>query len=144
MLLVVVDTNVWISALLTPEGPPGRLVQGLGQGAFTTVLTPQILAELERVARRPRLVKRGITIDALDELVELLELESILLPEAPELSVCRDPRDDMFLSAAVTAEADFLVSRDDDLRRDPAVAELLAGRHTRVVSVRMFLEELGS
>lgn len=146
MLLVVVDTNVWISALLTPHGPPAKVAEYLGTDAFTPVLTAPLLEELSTVGRRRRLVERfGLTESRLVALTALLLEKALTVPsENLDLQVCRDPRDDMFLAAAITADADFIVTRDNDLKRDPAVATFLAERKARALSVREFLQRLAN
>ena len=143
MLLAVIDTNVWISGLLNPNGPPARVAEHLWRQDFTPVLTPKLLAELEDVAQRPRLVTQfGLTAARLERLIGLLEQGSVFLPEPLPIAICRDPRDDMFIAAAVAAGADFLVSRDDDLKDDPVVSDYLADSGATVLTVRRFLEAL--
>ncbi len=50
--------------------------------------------------------------------------------------ICRDPKDDIFLACAKVANADYLVSEDNDL--------LIIGQHhtTRIVKVATFLNAL--
>jgi Predicted nucleic acid-binding protein, contains PIN domain len=55
---------------------------------------------------------------------------------------CRDPRDNMFLEAAVRGNARYLVSRDDDLKRDLELVAQMASRGIEVVSVQQFLDIL--
>ena len=53
--LVVVDTNVLVSGLLSACGPPGRIVDWLRAGTICAVLDDRILAEYEDVVARPEL-----------------------------------------------------------------------------------------
>jgi putative PIN family toxin of toxin-antitoxin system len=85
----------------------------------------------------------GLTAARLERLIELLEQASVFLPEPSPITICRDPRDDVFIAAAVAAGADFLVSRDDDLKADPAVSDYLADSGVTVLTVRRFLSALG-
>ena len=55
---------------------------------------------------------------------------------------CRDPRDNMFLEAAVRGNARYLVSRDDDLERDFELVAQMESRGIQVVSVQQFLDIL--
>ena len=142
MLHAVVDTNVWISGLITPDGPPARILRAVGEGQFIPVLTSEALAELELVGRRPRIRRRGVTDEVIAALIALLGDRSAMFSNVPNLTVSRDPRDDIFIGMAVAANADVLVTRDDDLKRDPAVAAFFEGRHTEVLSVRHFLRLL--
>jgi uncharacterized protein len=42
-------------------------------------------------------------------------LMALNLEPTKEIAVCRDPKDDMFLSLALAANADCIISRDEDL-----------------------------
>lgn len=54
-LRVVVDTNVWVSALINPHGPPAQVLAALKRNAFEPILAKALLDELVEVVRRPRL-----------------------------------------------------------------------------------------
>jgi putative PIN family toxin of toxin-antitoxin system len=54
-MLVVVDTNVWVSALLNPSGFPARLLRAFLEGQFTPVISRELIQELADVLSRPRL-----------------------------------------------------------------------------------------
>lgn len=58
---------------------------------------------------------------------------------AGAVRICRDPDDDMVIGAAVTGKASYLVTRDDDLKSDPRVADLLAERGVAVLTIAKFL-----
>jgi predicted nucleic acid-binding protein len=51
---IVIDTNVLVSGLLTPRGPPGRIVDGLLLGELVPVFDDRILREYALVLARPR------------------------------------------------------------------------------------------
>lgn len=54
-----VDTNVLVSGLLSPHGPPARIVDAFRRHRFELVVSPQVLDELLDVLLRPRL---GISV----------------------------------------------------------------------------------
>ena len=54
----VVDTSVWVSAILNPSGPPARILEALEDGRFSLVVSEPLLTELAEVISRPRLVRR--------------------------------------------------------------------------------------
>jgi predicted nucleic acid-binding protein len=58
------------------------------------------------------------------------------------LKICRDPDDDEILEAAILGKAQYLVTRDDDLKRDLDLIKMARGNRVRVVSVRQFLRRL--
>lgn len=111
---VVFDTNVFLRALINPKGINARRVQSLGQ--FILVVSSAILEEVADVLARPELlgVKGVRKLDA-DRLVELLRQAPVVFP-MKKVAVCRDPGDNKFLEAALTATAEYLVTGDRDLR----------------------------
>jgi putative PIN family toxin of toxin-antitoxin system len=56
-VLVVLDTNVVVSAGISPAGPPARIVDGALAGAIIPVVCPVIAAEYIDVVNRPRFKK---------------------------------------------------------------------------------------
>lgn len=54
----VVDTNVWVSALLNPDGGPAQVRRALQAEWFTLVTSEPLLVELVGVLGRPRFAKR--------------------------------------------------------------------------------------
>lgn len=140
----VIDTNVWISALLNPTGHPSRIRGALEGSRFTLVASPPVLEEIARVMVRPRIVHRyPLGIGEADRLLALLRERADELAEVTgAVRLCRDPRDDMFIETALKGHADVLVSRDDDLKRAPEVTTILAEHRVRVFTVQRFLDAL--
>lgn len=60
----VLDTNVVVSGLLNPHGPPGRILDAVVDGRVTMVYDARILAEYREVLHRPRLRLRPARINA--------------------------------------------------------------------------------
>jgi len=54
MRRAVFDTNVIVSGFLSPDGPPGRIVEWLRSGIVQAVLDDRIAAEYAEVLARPR------------------------------------------------------------------------------------------
>ena len=140
---VVVDTNVWVSALLNQSGPPALVLAALEARRFTCISSEPLLAELAEVLIRPRIARRyGITPDDVDELVTLLRRRAEVVPIVGDVRLCRDPDDDMVIETALRGHADMLVTRDEDLKGASEVADALASVGIAVVSVRRFLAAL--
>lgn len=53
----VVDVNVFVSALISPDGVAARLVQHTANGDFEVVMSPRLLRELARMTARPKLLQ---------------------------------------------------------------------------------------
>lgn len=99
---VVLDTNVLVSALLSPFGAPAQVLNLLLTGRIQPVIDDRILAEYRDVLQRP---KFGFELRALDDLFVWFTTESIHV--TPTVLTCSlpDPNDIMFLEAAVEANA---------------------------------------
>ena len=114
MLKIVLDTNVFVSALINPRGKPAQILNYVFESKVRLFTSPSIIEELERVLSYPKLVKRhGLEKEELKKFVS--DLLSILSPvegkKAIEVIV-EDPADNNYLSCALDAKADFIVSGD--------------------------------
>ena len=135
----VLDANIFASALMRPQGPPGQVLGLLlRQRAFELVMSPAILEEAGRVLHYPRVRKR---IAATDEELDLwlAALDIIAVPVEGNLevkAVAADPDDNKYLAAAVEGMAELVVSGDEHL--------LALGRYegVRIVAARAFLAVL--
>jgi len=115
-LRVVFDTNVLVSYVLTHRPPIATLIDlHLARGDIVLVTAHELLEELDRVLRYPRL-HRYYTGEERTRFVALVMALSELV-ELPEMipRICRDPDDDRLIACAVAGGADVIVSGDDDL-----------------------------
>ncbi len=55
MLRVVLDTNVFVSALLSRHGPAAQIFNAWRQQKFLLIVSPFLLQEIERVLRYPKI-----------------------------------------------------------------------------------------
>lgn len=139
MIRAVLDANVFVSALIRPEGPPGRILGELVEhAAFTLVLSPRIIDEIRKTLREPRL-RRYIPLTAQEADAWLASVQSIgeMVKGSADIRIVEDdPADDKYFAAAVDGEADFVVSGDAHV--------LAVGRYERirVLTPRAFLDKL--
>lgn len=99
---VVLDTNVVVSATLTPHGACARILDMLGGGAFDLCADDQILSEYDSVLRRPELRIAPENVEVVMGLVRHVVLPVVAVPLPVELP---DPNDLPFLEVAAAAEA---------------------------------------
>ena len=111
----VLDPNVWVAALLSPNEAPARIVQSWREGAFDVVVSPLLLDELARVLAYAKIRARVPAVEAV-AIVSLVRLEGLLVPdpEGPPSVRCADPDDDYMLALAEAHDA-RLVSGDRQL-----------------------------
>lgn len=139
MLRVVLDTNVFVSSLLSTEGTPAQLLNAWREGRYMLVTSPAIIAEVVEVLESPRISKKYlIRHQDVENLVDVLKTDAVLVPGEAGVkgSVTRDPRDEMFLACAIDANADCIVSGDRHL------LDLQTFRGIPILTVNEFAEEL--
>jgi len=142
--VVVIDTNVWVSAFLNPQGFPARLVALAKADRFAVVVSAPLLQELYAVLCRPRIRKVRQTTEAEAEaFVRGVAAVSRLIPVTGSLRLSRDPDDDVVAETAIAGGASHIVSRDEDVTRDLQLISRLAERGVQVITVSRFLAMLG-
>ena len=142
-LVALLATNVWVSAFLKPAGPPGEIVAAWRRDEFSVITSLSQLSEVAEVLDRPRLVQRFRHTGRDAELfVRLIAARATIAKISGELKICRDPDDDEILEAAIVGKSQYLVTRDDDLKRDLELIRMSRRHRVRVVSVRQFLRRL--
>lgn len=131
-MILVIDTNVVISAALR-DGLPGRVLQTvIGRDDWQWMVTPALLAEYESVIRRSRL---AIPADAQEEWLQVWRDNCTVLDLSyPYPDFPRDRKDAHVLHAALVVEADYLITGDKDF------AEAQALIPSRIVTVREFAQ----
>jgi len=113
---VVIDSNVWISGLLTRIGTAALLTRHVVQEG-QAVFTAQTFAELKDRLWRPKF-DRYVTLEQRKKLLSDIESSGLWVEVPPVISAttfCRDAADDMFIHAAHAAQSTWLVTGDDDL-----------------------------
>lgn len=109
---VVIDTNIWISFLI------GKHLAGLHRhidsGRVEVVTCEAQLRELADVLNRPRIRKYISEVQA-ETFLDLLCEIALMVEPVQGPTICRDPKDDYLLYMAIAAQADYLVSGDNDL-----------------------------
>jgi hypothetical protein len=134
-LRAVLDPNVIISALLSPDGAPARVLLAWREGAFEMVVSPMLMAELARALSYPKLQTRIDPRDSSDLLAWLSRSATHATDthSAPVRSA--DPDDDYLLALAASENA-ILVSGDKHL--------LTLANEAPVFAPRRFLESISA
>ena len=112
---VVADTNVLVAAVIAPDGRCGRLLLAATDGRWTVVASPRLLEELAEVLAR-RKFRRWLSADDARAFVSAVSrLAEVHDDPARSRPVSRDPDDDYLFALALAAEAEAIVTGDDDL-----------------------------
>jgi putative PIN family toxin of toxin-antitoxin system len=114
---VVLDTNTLVSAILSPLGPPRRLLDDARAQVFELCSSPVLMAELLDVMSREKFARRlaAAELTPLGIVGEIRRLATMATPTEVPRIVAGDADDDHVLACAVTAAADLIVSGDRHL-----------------------------
>lgn len=108
---IVIDSNVWISALVF-GGNPRRVFEQVIQASVSIVISPEIETEI----RRNLYAKFPDFIEDFDELLYILRnhIQYVKLGLV-EVTASRDADDNRVLETALLGRANYIVSGDNDL-----------------------------
>ena len=112
-MLVVLDTNILLSALISPHGAPDAIYRAWRLARFEVVTSETQLDELRRASRYPKFekVSQPYRVGTMvNNLRHILVLDR--LPSLPADLQTEDPFDDFLLTMAMAAGADYLVTGD--------------------------------
>jgi putative PIN family toxin of toxin-antitoxin system len=138
VLRAVLDANVYVSAYVRPEGPPGQVIERfLRHAPCELVLSTEIAAEVLHALAYPKILKAARSRTEPELWFEdILVLAEMVAGEQPVARISADPDDDKYIAAALEGRAAFVVSGDPDL--------LDIGEHetVRFITPRTFLDLL--
>jgi len=128
---IVLDTNVLLSGLLSPSGPPGSILRLVTAGAVRICYDARILVEYRQVLLRSAFPFTEIQVDSL---LDQLQADGDLVAAAPLVERLPDTEDESFLEVALSGNAECLVT--GSLKHYPEQKR----QGVRVESPREFLE----
>jgi len=129
MIKVVLDTNVFISALFW-KGAPYQIFKRILEGAILNFISPKILEEL-----KSRLLEKfKLPPEKVKEFLEIIVFNSQIVYPKKKLSVVKkDPEDNKILECALEAKASFVISGDKHL------LEIKEYKGIKIISPKEFL-----
>lgn len=111
--LFIFDTSVVLQAMLSRRSLAFTALRKADKHGIV-VVSEATLLELEEKMYLPKFDKYQSLASRLI-FFKAYSLMALNLEPTANIVACRDPKDDMFLSLAVTANADCIITRDDDL-----------------------------
>lgn len=132
---IVLDTVVYVRALINPKGKWGRLVFEVARH-HTTTTSPEIVREVIEVLQRQELKEKLPQLDysiRFEAILGVLREAQVVQPK-DRPSICRDAEDDKFFWCAAAASADYLVSEDKD------ILDIVEYRGVRTIAAGDFLD----
>lgn len=132
---VVIDTNLWVSFLLTKTTP--RLDRLFQRKSILLLFSQELLDEFIEVAGRTKF-KKYFTSDDLEDLLFQIRIYAEFITIKSTVVMCRDPKDNFLLSLAKDGKADFLLTGDNDLLALKKIGK------THIQTISQFLLEKGT
>jgi uncharacterized protein len=129
---VVLDSNVVVSACLSPQGASATIVELALLGHFTLCISREVLSEYREVLARPKFSRQLERITAVLEGIE--EIAEMLAPQK-RVALSPDEDDNRLLELAQAGKADFLVT--GNRKHFPERLD-----DTRILSPREFVTQL--
>lgn len=135
MLKVVIDTNVFISSVLTANGESSLVLKAWKRtNKYQLFVTKEIISENIRVMKRLR-----VPADIIGEWNKTIKENALYVNPKRKIEVIpEDPSDNKFLECAVEAKADYIITGDKHLKK----INIFEGIH--IVTIEKFLTILGS
>jgi uncharacterized protein len=134
---IVIDTNIFISAALSPAG---TAYQAFAQAIqrFTIVQSDRTYQEIaERIYKSK--FDKYINNETREQFLNIIKNNSQFIQTTSQITICRDPDDNKFLELAIDSQAKFLLTGDKDLLTLKSQAEY---QHL-IVNPRDFLNHEG-
>ena len=132
---LILDTNILLSALLSPLGAPAKILDAWERKAFTLVACEALIAELRDVAARP-FFRARLRASASELLAAGLRDFSFFCRDLAPGPIAPDPKDSYLLALAEASHAEFLVTGDKGL------LSLQRHKSTRIITPANMIKSL--
>lgn len=114
---VVLDTNVVVSAFLSPSGVPAQIIEEWQRQAFEVAASEPLITEYRRALLYPGVAARHrlSADDVADTIEDMQQLVVMVSPQETLFAVVDDPDDNRVLECAVAGDVEYIVSGDAHL-----------------------------
>jgi putative PIN family toxin of toxin-antitoxin system len=109
---------VFVQALANAKGPASACYELVRTGELTLFVTPEVLAEIGEVLRRPKLLRKlsALTPEAVEAFLHDVASRTVMVADVPKaFTLERDPKDEPYINLALASAAQYLVTWDKDL-----------------------------
>ena len=111
---IVVDTNVFISAALSPNGTSRKAIDLIATNNFIIIQSQATYKELATRIQKKKFDKYISDVDR-EIFLKVVKSNSRFISVAHQTTVCIDADDNKFLELAVSGTAKYIVTGDNDL-----------------------------
>lgn len=136
-MLVVLDTNVLFSAILSPTGPPALLHHAWRQKRFELATCIDQIEEIRKASRYPRF-REALQPYRFGILINNLTHAQVWRSPLPKRHIADDPADSFLLNLAEAVKAHYLVTGD----KRSHILDLVKVGETRILTARGFCDQV--
>ena len=130
---VIIDTNLWVSFLISREFE--KLDFLFSSGKICLLFSERLFAEFIGVASREKF-RKYFSENDIDELSIKMKNVAKMVQTKSLQTQCRDPKDNFLLELAVDGKANYLLTGDKDL------LDLKTVNKTKIVKIEEFFREI--
>lgn len=114
---IVIDANLFASALIKPNSKPGRILDLVKDNQVELILSPAIIKEIKHILLYPKIQKyHRKTAKEIDAYFEDILIFAWIVEGETIVDVIKDdPGDNKYLASAQEGEANYIVSGDHHL-----------------------------
>ncbi len=109
---IIIDTNVLVSYFI--NGGNSALTAVIQSEYYIILASKELFQEYVSVLKRPKFKKYFIDVNVDDLLQVYIKLLTFVEINC-DVKLCRDPNDDFIIQLAISSEADFLITGDNDI-----------------------------
>ncbi len=132
--LIVIDTNVLLSAALSPNGTARKALDKVYK-EFKIAQSDETYQELNTRIYKPKFDKY-ISDEDRQDFLDIVKKYSQFIEIKSQINTCRDPDDNKLLELAKDANAEFLITGDQDLLSLNTLAEY----QNQIITHRHFID----
>lgn len=114
---IVLDTNIYVSNLISDKGNPAKIVRWWLEGEFDVLVSQPIIDETLRVTGYERIQKKYVRVrENRLEFAVLISEQAVWIEPKEKLDVVvSDESDNRYIECAVAGNAQYIITGDDHL-----------------------------
>ena len=137
---IVLDANLFASALIKPNSNPGKILDLVKQNQVELILSPAVMKEIKRILLYPKIQKYHCkTAEEIDAYFEDILMFAWIVEGNETVELIKDdPADNKYLACAFEGEADYIISGDHHL------LDIENYRGIEIIQAQAFLNDIPS
>jgi len=114
---VVLDTNIFISGIISPKSNSGKIIQEWSNNSIELVTSAPLLAEIKQVLQYPKILKlTNWNNQKIEEFVDYLHFFSTTVDISDtNYHFDQDPNDNHIIETYIAGNAEYLITGDKAL-----------------------------